>query len=682
VHKYSPQAILHPKFVFEVLTHRPAASLAYFVSHTVEWLEPAATLLRVSDRYAAYLWAHLTVHLDRTAAQQVIEDELHELLQHHRRAVAVFLPFLAHVQADASSFFAAAEAEASSASEWPDAAFDSASMPQVSSEMPQVSSEMPQVSSEMPQVSSEMPQVSSEMHEKTDTTRHPLETPQDFSSSQPRARRRRGAGRRLLQAEEFLMQSSNNATASLVNSSLVYPDLTWKSQLLQVSQTALSAADGGSGNSVTSRFALAAHWALTQQAAAASAAPLWNTPEERWYALSPGLPWPPRFGEAATAQGSPTAASTCPTGAVLRDTLVEALNMLQNASWTSTPSQHRFPTQRLGNATKSVLKFHRYEGPLDTVLGDSIRTDDSFVHTVLVAARDALRWALDIDVRTLIGFLTGTPDDQDTHGTLTLAGQILGAFQCNNYADVILQCNDKRADTFVGALAVVVLLGSLYFAFGSIAAFALAGVFVPTFILWFVYSYSPGCIPYIPACLADDVVSIATWLLPLQVVWPAALERTSGCALNASIPASQCFRPCSDIGYTSWQPIVAWAACDWDPDWCASSFASWAASARLSGLRESLLQKQDIIVSAVLVNAGEGAAAAGRIEAERFCFAVTSVFIVPYILVLIGLLYALTAAAAIPLVVLQAFTEVCLQTLAYVHAHTPGRLPRRGRGRG
>lgn len=165
----------------------------------------------------------------------------------------------------------------------------------------------------------------------------------------------------------------------------------------------------------------------------------------------------------------------------------------------------------------------------------------------------------------------------------------------------------------------------------------------------------------VPACLAEDLAGIYAWLLPLRFTWPPELQKVPGCAFNESVTHQDCFLSCSSLGYTSWEPIVAWAACDWDPDWCGDSIAPWARGVGLTTFYQALLQKHDKVVS------DHG------IDAQRFCFAVTSVFVVPYLLLAVGLVYALVAAAAVPFVLLQCMADVLFQALAYTHVYTPGR---------
>lgn len=106
MHKYPSQAILQPKFVLEVLSKHPLQALAYFLSNTMEWMEPLAALLRSSDRYAAYLWMHLGSSSSSAAAAggtgnssaaaaaaEVLEAELQDFMSQHRDSIKHFMPF-------------------------------------------------------------------------------------------------------------------------------------------------------------------------------------------------------------------------------------------------------------------------------------------------------------------------------------------------------------------------------------------------------------------------------------------------------------------------------------------------------------------------------------------------------------------------------------------------------------
>lgn len=60
-----------------------------------------------------------------------------------------------------------------------------------------------------------------------------------------------------------------------------------------------------------------------------------------------------------------------------------------------------------------------------------------------------------------------------------------------------------------------------------------------------------------------------------------------------------------------------------------------------------------------------------RLDAERFCFAVTIVNVVPYIVAALVLFYAAAAVLLLPFTILQAAVDVGAQCLTYVHISAP-----------
>lgn len=125
---------------------------------------------------------------------------------------------------------------------------------------------------------------------------------------------------------------------------------------------------------------------------------------------------------------------------------------------------------------------------------------------------------------------------------LTMGKSLKSLMTCD--FENILHCQKKRAHPLVGALAVVIILASIYMSTGSIASFALGGISIPLMILWYVYAYSPTCVPMIPECAVQDMLYILEWMVPLRLDWPAALQKIPGCALNETISRQDCFIPC------------------------------------------------------------------------------------------------------------------------------------------
>jgi predicted membrane protein len=55
------------------------------------------------------------------------------------------------------------------------------------------------------------------------------------------------------------------------------------------------------------------------------------------------------------------------------------------------------------------------------------------------------------------------------------------------------------------------------------------------------------------------------------------------------------------------------------------------------------------------------------VDAHRFCFTITIVNLIPYIIMALFVFYSITIAISLPFILLQSLFEVGLQALAYVH---------------
>jgi hypothetical protein len=128
-------------------------------------------------------------------------------------------------------------------------------------------------------------------------------------------------------------------------------------------------------------------------------------------------------------------------------------------------------------------RLHMYNGSLDRAYYTLDPTERGSIATTFLGILESFVVdILQIDYRFIVGFATGPEDPED--GGYTASRMVRELLTCD--FENILDCNRKRTNTFVGAVAVVVVMASLYLAFGSITAFVLGGVSVPLLILWWV----------------------------------------------------------------------------------------------------------------------------------------------------------------------------------------------------
>jgi hypothetical protein len=194
------------------------------------------------------------------------------------------------------------------------------------------------------------------------------------------------------------------------------------------------------------------------------------------------------------------------------------------------------------------------------------------------------------------------------------------------------------------------------------------------------------CVPMIPECAVADFLNVMKWLVPVQLTWPAALQKVPNCAFNQSVPFPDCFISCASAPYRyrSWEASAAWAAWDWDPEWAALTLTPWARENGLTLLWAELVDKSTGFLALQDQPAGSPAhtEALRRIEAERFCFSVTLVNVAPYLFVVLAAVYASSALIVLPLTVVQAFVDLFVSSVAYVHMMAPRkRVAGRKRGR-
>jgi hypothetical protein len=263
--------------------------------------------------------------------------------------------------------------------------------------------------------------------------------------------------------------------------------------------------------------------------------------------------------------------SSCPAGEAIVNILVHAFSALKEHITHPKPIL-QYKHQRI-NAT--FPQIHYYNEPLPEYSSVETASSDSLVQFILQKLKSFIVDILNIDFKYVIGFLVGGTDSKTTQG-LTAAKLAKDLLTCD--FDSILTCKDKRTNTFVGSLSVLLLMMGFYFALGSSATLILSGISLPLFILYYVYGYSPMCIPMVPECAVADFLSIAKWFIPIRIDWPPLLQRIPDCALNKSIPHQDCFISCADhpFRYRSWEASIAWAACDYDPSWCKRTLEPWA----------------------------------------------------------------------------------------------------------
>ena len=372
-----------------------------------------------------------------------------------------------------------------------------------------------------------------------------------------------------------------------------------------------------------------------------------------------GTQWPPL---------DRTAMGTCPSGVAVANILTGAFLSLKNQLIDPKPFPN-FEHQRV-NATFPT--FHRYNGSIGGGGGDTPALSTISLASITSMLMDSFKYVMvsvfGIDIRYIIGFFTGgfTPGDDG----LTFATAARSILRCDFQS--VMDCQKKRANLFVGFLGVFIILTLMYMAIGSTATLILGGIGIGPLVLWYVYGYSPACIPMIPLCALQDVVATISWLVPIRIEWPRILQKIPNCAQDTNIPYQDCFLRCSDppFRFNTWETTVAWILCDYDPHWAITHAMPWARDNNFNRLWFEIVDKYGVIQNEIT---GVTTPLDGMVEATRFCAVITCFNLTPYLFIGLFLVYAATAVVVLPFIIIQWLAEIFFSALAYIHTSQRGR---------
>ena len=283
---------------------------------------------------------------------------------------------------------------------------------------------------------------------------------------------------------------------------------------------------------------------------------------------------------------------------------------------------------------------------------------------------DTVLLPLGITPGSVEGFFTSIPE-QDT---VSAKGILKDLVRCD--FEAVILCTRRRGSIFISLVLSYVLYLGIDIAvlkpmgLGGLSTFVF--VSVPSIAMYNAYGYSPGCFPAIPACLLTDIIASVYQFLPMHVTFPNALQRYPGCvtgnASNFTLPKNwsnatdgpmpapgtpDCFRGCHEapLSFTGWERSLAWVLCGVDPLRCADILRPFPGA-----------WEQAIEVSQILLGGDED-----LVSACTFCFYATLCKSVPYLLLLIAILYGIVALVQLPFVMISAMVSFLVQIVAYTH---------------
>lgn len=183
---------------------------------------------------------------------------------------------------------------------------------------------------------------------------------------------------------------------------------------------------------------------------------------------------------------------------------------------------------------------------------------------------------------------------------------------------------------------------------------AVAAVYV---VFWLSYGMAPTCAPLLPACLIEDIINGVTRLIPTTIVWPQALiVNSSECSSHNGTQTTrpQCMRSCreSPFLFRSWESNIAWFACSIDPVSCTSLNIPYFPDLNAAVHNHSIV---------LLSNNTD------TVNAFSFCAWITLAQILPWIWIMLIVVYALTTAISLPISLISLLLQTLTQVLAYTH---------------
>lgn len=226
---------------------------------------------------------------------------------------------------------------------------------------------------------------------------------------------------------------------------------------------------------------------------------------------------------------------------------------------------------------------------------------------------------------------------------------IKGLIQCNFTR---IQTCDNRFSLFwsaIQSLIFVVLLGILGNLLNIPYIDALLVIaFFPIF-MYGTYGYSLTCTPLIPTCLLRDLFDILDYIIPEELDWPVDLVDFAGCR------AASCMHSCvgdTIVGFKAWQDHIAWIMCELDQGWSTKQALTFPSDDpfRLAILRKCTVQTDSMQA------------------AQRICFAVTIVRSLPFVFLILLVIWLLPSAGAIGSAVAQFFFNLLFTFVLFVHS--------------
>jgi hypothetical protein len=274
-------------------------------------------------------------------------------------------------------------------------------------------------------------------------------------------------------------------------------------------------------------------------------------------------------------------------------------------------------------------------------------------------------------------------NDEDSPGDAITAGTILrNSLVCD--FEAIMFCRKENMPSrknlivsFILAYAIYLLVSLILHATMITSVVGPAwrifglGFMVPWMAFQFAYGVGPSCFPMIPTCLLQDAILFVEQLMPMRIQWPASLQEVPGCAADPALRASgiRCMRSCRDapFHFRSWESSLSWMVCSLVNECHTIPVPDIVKS--FSDLHIAMANHSDVIQRAypALMNQEPRAEDTDVWHGHQFCFFVTLGQLLPYVFLLIALVYGIVQILMLPFLLVSAGFQFAWQAIAYTH---------------
>lgn len=245
----------------------------------------------------------------------------------------------------------------------------------------------------------------------------------------------------------------------------------------------------------------------------------------------------------------------------------------------------------------------------------------------------------------------------------------------------VMLCNRHRrhiAMSLVLSLIFYVVMSTIFTSIGLDGLKFVLWFIIPTMTLWLSYGLSPMCLPMLPTCIVDDLMSSLQISIPTRIVWPDALQIYPSCVgpkwydpnaiviipnefLNVTRGSPECMLSCKSnpFNFTSWESTVAWALCTLNASTCSSLDVPYFPSVKQLTLHYSTVIQRGYNSS--------DSAAVDENAAYTFCFWATMAQAIPYLILALALVLLVIVLAKLPFQIASSGVQCIVQALAYTH---------------